>query len=133
MKYTPSALVSEFSGAQGSTVASHNRYGPYLRNRTIPVNPNTAEQQNERNNLATISAAWRTLTSAQRAAWTAEALSVTLYDRLGRAYTPTGHQYFVSINRTKFVYLSSSSISTSPPGIATVTALLTLALTADAA
>ena len=121
MKYTPSALVSEFSGAQGSTVASHNRFGPYFRNRTIPVNPNTADQQVERNNLAAYAAAWRGLTDAQRTAWNTAALGVTLYDRLGRAYNPTGQQYFISVNRTQFVYSGSATVQTALPSATPVT------------
>lgn len=126
MKYTPSALVSEFSGAQGSTVASHNRFGPYFRNRTIPVNPNSVEQQVERNNLAAYAAAWRGLTDAERVAWNAAAQSVTLYDRLGRPYNPTGQQYFISVNRTQFVYSGSATVQTALPSATPVTAPATI-------
>lgn len=129
MKYTPSALVSEFSGKQGSTVASHNRFGPYLRNRVIPVNTNTASQQNARNDLSVATKAWAALTAAQRAAWNAAAASVTLFDRLGRPYNPTGHQYFVSVNRTTFVYSGSTAVTSAPPTAAAPAALLTISPT----
>lgn len=131
MKYTPSALVSVMSGAQGSTVASHNRFGPYFRNRVIPVNTNTLPQQDARNNLAYASAQWRNLSSGDQAAWQSAALSVVLYDRLGRAYTPTGQQYFVSVARTLFVYSGVASVSNTPPASPTLTALTSLLLAAD--
>lgn len=130
MKYTPSALVSEFSGAQGSTVASHNRFGPYFRNRVIPVNPNTLSQQNARNDLTLISKAWAALTAAQRAAWNAAASLITLFDPLGRPYSPTGHQYFISVNRTQYVYSGATTIQTSLPSITAPLALATLTPTA---
>lgn len=130
MKYTPSALVSEFSGKQGSTVASHNRFGPYMRNRTIPVNTNTASQQNARNNLSSASKAWKALTAAQRAAWIAAATTILLYDRLGRPYTPTGFQYFVSCCRTIYVYDPTAALPTTPPTAAAPSAVLTVTVTA---
>jgi hypothetical protein len=126
MKYTPSALVSEFSGKQGSTVASHNRFGPYLRNRVIPVNPNTVSQQAARNDLTVATKAWASLSAAQRAAWNAAASVVTLFDRLGRPYNPTGHQYFVSVNRTSYVYSGSTTVLTVPPTAAAPAALTTM-------
>jgi hypothetical protein len=132
MKYTPSALVSEFSGKQGSTVASHNRFGPYFRNRVIPVNPNTTTQQNARNDLALATRGWAALTSAQRAAWNAAASFITLYDRLGRPYNPTGHQYYIAVNRTTYVYSGATTAVTAPPSAAAPVALVTLAPTATA-
>lgn len=131
MKYTPSALISEFSGKQGSTVASHNRFGPYLRNRTIPVNPNTLAQQNARNDLSVATKAWGAQTSTIQAAWNAAAPGVTLYDRLGRAYHPTGHQYFISVNRTSYVYSGATTVVTAVPAAAAPAALVTLTPTAQ--
>lgn len=119
MKYTPSALVSEFSGAQGSTVASHNRFGPYFRNRTIPVNPNTALQVASRNLLKAASAAWRVLTDAQRAAWEAVAATIPRVDALGRTYYQDGHQYFVSTCIAVKTYLASAAFPTDPATIVT--------------
>lgn len=119
MKYTPSALVSEFSGAQGSTVASHNRYGPYFRNRTIPVNPNTADQQTYRNVLKTASQAWRALTEAQRSAWEAAASILPRIDTLGRTYYMTGHQFFVSTCQAIKLYDATSAFPTVPSSVIT--------------
>jgi hypothetical protein len=131
MKYTPSALVSEFSGKQGSTVASHNRYGPYFRNRVIPTNPNSSSQQNARNNLKAAAQAWKSLTSTQRASWVAAAPSVILYDRLGKPYSPSGFQYFVSVVRTVYVYDPTAAAPTTPPTAAAPVALLTVTPTAS--
>lgn len=131
VKYTPSALVSEFSGTAGSTVASHNRYGPYMRTRTIPVNPNTTSQVAARNSFAASSRAWRGLSSGQRAAWAAAAVSVTLFDRLGRAYNPTSFQLFMSVNRTTYVYSGATTTTTAPPTSSVPLAIATATPNAD--
>ena len=130
MKYTPGLLVGEMSGKSGCVVASHNRFGSYLRVRTIPVNPNSATQQSARNNLSAISKAWKNATADQKAAWNAAALSVVLSDRLGRTYNPTGFQYFTSCNRNIFVYDPVAAISYAVPSVATPAALLSFVVTA---
>lgn len=130
MKYTPSALVSEFSGAQGSTVASHNRFGPYFRNRTIPTNPNTAAQITYRTILKTASQAWKNLSDAQRAAWSAAAAVLPRIDPLGRVYYQTGHQYFVSTCQAVKLYDSTAAFPTSPATIVTPVDLATFTPTA---
>lgn len=129
MKYTPSALVSEFSGKQGSTVASHNRNGPYFRNRVIPVNRNSATQQTNRNNFSAGAKAWKSLTEAQRTAFRTAATTVVLIDRLGKPYTPTGEQYFLSVVRTIFVYDPTAASPTVPPSATAPAALLTITAT----
>lgn len=133
MKYTPSALVSEFSGTAGSTTASHNRYGPYFRTRTIGVNPNTTSQVAQRNSFSSATRAWKALTAAQRAAWTAAGSAIVLYDALGRAYTPTGFQYFMSVNRTTYIYSGATTTTTTPPATSTPLAIATATPAADSA
>lgn len=131
MKYTPSALVSQFSGKQGSTVASHNRFGPYFRNRVIGVNPSTPGQVDARNSLSASAKAWSGLTDLQRASWNSAAALITLVDRLGRSYKPNGFQYFMSCNRTSYVYSGSTATVDFPPVSGTPAALATVVPTAD--
>lgn len=72
------------AGAQGSTVASHNRFGQYLRARTTPTNPATTQQQAVRNAVKNLTAAYQsTLTANQRTAWQTYANNVTTTNRLG--------------------------------------------------
>lgn len=129
VKYTPGPLVGEASGKAGCLVASHNRFGAYFRTRVIPVNAKTTTQQNARNSLASVAKAWKLETSDQKAAWASAALSVVLYDRLGRAYTPTGFQFFCSCNRNTYTYDPTSAIVTAPPSVAAPAALLSLTIT----
>lgn len=131
MKYAPGLMVGVLSGSLGSTTASHNRNGSYFRSRTIPVNVNSAAQIGVRNRFSNISQSWRNLTQLQREAWIAAALSVTLYDPLGVAYTPTGAQYFLSINTGVKIYSAAAAILASPPAPAPPAALLTAVFTID--
>lgn len=125
MKYAPSALIGRLSRSAGSTTAAHNRYGAYLRNRVIPTNPATSAQTAVRSALATISAAWRSLTSAQRAEWEAIAPSLVRTDSLGENYTLNGFAAYMSCWRN-LVSVGSSGIASPvayvpPASIATAT------------
>lgn len=96
------------------------------------MNPNTVAQQNARNDFTVATKAWKALTAAQRAAWNAAAPGIILYDRLGRPYSPTGHQYFVSVNRTTFVYSGATTVTTAVPTATAPAALVTFTATANA-
>lgn len=77
-------IIGEASGSYASNTFSHNRGGQYIRQRAIPVNPNTTFQQTVRNAMRTLSTRWNsTLTQAQRDAWNIYALNVLIPDSLG--------------------------------------------------
>ena len=86
------------SGSVGARTSSRNRSGQYVRQRAIPTQPRTAAQINARASLTAQSAAWRGLTSAQRAAWNAFAQSFTVVNSLGTTINLTGAQCFVKVN-----------------------------------
>jgi hypothetical protein len=130
MKYTPGLLAGELSGAAGNTVAGHNRYGAYLRTRTIPVNPNTLIQRNARNNLAAASAKWRTLTDAQRGGWKTAASLIPRYDSLGRLYYQSGLQLYTGCSRNIFTYDPAAALPTDAPVGAAPASILTATITA---
>lgn len=98
MKYVPGLMVGQLSGKAGNTVASHNRFGSYLRTRIVPVNPNTPNQTEVRVDLEDLSEGWKALTAAQRAAWTSLGAQMERVDRLGQVYTLTGLQAWTSLN-----------------------------------
>jgi hypothetical protein len=129
LKYVPSALgVGQLSKSAGSTTAAHNRNGAYLRNRTIPTNPNTAKQAAVRNNFGALSAAWRALTDAQRTGWRTFGSEITRQDSLGQTYTLTGLQAFNYINLN--LLTAGQSISSTAPAVGTPTAPTTASATA---
>jgi hypothetical protein len=79
-----SSLLTQASGSVGGLTAAHNQGGIYLRGRTIPVNPASAQQVAVRNFLSQLTTAWGSaLTAAQRAAWQTYADNVPMANRLG--------------------------------------------------
>lgn len=77
-------IIGEASGSVASLTFSHNRGGQYIRQRAVPVNPNSAFQQAVRNAMVLLSAAWSTtLTQAQRDSWAAYSAAVPIPDSLG--------------------------------------------------
>lgn len=105
VKYKPSLLgIGELSGSGGSVTASHNRFGPYFRNRTIPVNPNTPAQSFRRNNFGETSAAWRGLTPAQQAGWEALGAQIVRTDALGGTYTLNGFMAHAMVNINRLLF-----------------------------
>lgn len=87
------------SGAQGGIVWSHNRGGPYVRNRAIPTNPNTDRQVAVRNVMQNLSIRWQnTLTQDQRDAWDEYASNVSWMNALGQATSLSGMNHYIRSN-----------------------------------
>jgi hypothetical protein len=98
MKYT-SPIIGEGSGSMGGTTYSHNRYGQYMRNRRVPVNPNTALQDAVRTVFADLAQRWNsTLLTAQRSAWNNYAANVAVKDKLGQDIYLTGLNHYLRSN-----------------------------------
>lgn len=126
MKYVPSALgVGQLSGKGGSVVASHNRYGSYLRNRVVPTNPKTARQTFVRDFFATLSQRWRTLTEDQRLGWINLAPQVPTTDRQGQAIILAGNALYIKTNILRDsvgdALIDAAPDLDSPPGISALT------------
>lgn len=115
------------SGSHQAITSSRNRFGQYVRNRATPVNPNTPAQSLVRALLATASQAWRGLSDADRAAWSAAASGVPRQDSLGQTVFQTGTQMFVgSYIAQSFAGLTVPPAvpSISPPAAPTLSALV---------
>lgn len=94
-----SQLISHGSGSVGGFTASHNRFGSYIRNRTIPVNPNSVAQNQVRSILADLTEQWQNqLTPARRQAWSDYAANTPVTNRLGDSIRLTGLNHFVRSN-----------------------------------
>ena len=116
-------LGGQLSGSVGGVTASHNRYGQYLRNRTVPVNPNSERQQAVRQCFSECSIAWKSLTNAQRNAWNAYAAETPVLNKLGESVTLSGQAMFVRTN----TWLSAAGFATETtappsPGLASLLA-----------
>jgi len=86
-------------GSVGGQVHSKNRFGNYIRARTVPVNPNTQRQSTMRAIVASLATYWSaTLSVAERAAWEVYAASITFTNKLGEQVNLTGFNHFVRSN-----------------------------------
>lgn len=117
------------SGSLAGETSSHNRYGQYKRSRTIPVNPGSVAQTNVRSRLSANAAAWRALTSGQRAGWASLGSQMSRQDSLGQTYTLTGFQAFVSVNNNNLqagnAVVNDAPVLETPDTLTTITLTLT--------
>lgn len=89
----------QISGSIGGTCHSHNRFGTYVRNRSVPVNPNTDRQIAVRNIARSLSIAWQTvLTEAQRGGWEGYAQMIAWTGVLGTTSYLTGLNMYLRSN-----------------------------------
>lgn len=92
------------SGSIGGTVWSHNSAGAYIRNRSVPVNPNTDRQVAVRNFVRGLAIAWNnTLTQIQRDAWNTYAANVTWINALGQSIHLTGLNHYIRSNTPRLL------------------------------
>lgn len=99
MLFSPGPLVSEARGSAGGTTASRNRFGQYLRQRAIPVNPDSPAQILARQRLNDLSTRFRDiLTQAQRNAWNLYASNTVWKNKLGADVHLTGQNHFIRSN-----------------------------------
>jgi len=121
------------SGSIGGTTWSHNRFGAYVRNRSVPVNPSTDRQVAVRNAVRSLTIAWQnTITQAQRDAWNTYASNVTWLNRLGQTVSLTGLNHYVRCN-TPRVQNGIAAVDAAPTIFNLATAELELSATASAA
>ena len=125
MKYVPGPEFGQFSGSQGNTTASRNRFGSYVRNRTNPINPNSVLQQFRRGVFTDLTQEWRLLTESQRTAWSEWAVNFPRTNSLGQTYILTGAQTFIGNNLVRS--LVAFTQANDPPAIdaAPTTGLIT--------
>lgn len=108
-----SHLVTQASGSVGGTTYSHTRSGLYMRARSIPVNPNTANQLAVRAALTTLVTVWtQTLTPARRAAWDLYAANTPVVNALGDPINLSGQNWFIAANTPRIQ--SNTKIPTTP-------------------
>lgn len=119
------------SGSYADKTSSHNRYGQYVRARSIPVNPSSSAQGTVRGRLATNAAAWRALTDTQRAGWESLAGGMTRTDALGQTYTLNGFAAYCSVNNNNLA--AGDAVVSTAPGMVSPSAVVLGAITLTAA
>ncbi len=104
------------SGSVGGTVYSHNRYGAYIRARSIPVNVNSDRQVAVRNVLRNLAIAWENvLAPEERAKWEEYAANVSWKNKFGDSVRLTGLAHYIRTNVPYF--LAFASTIAKAPGI----------------
>lgn len=94
-----SGLITQASGSVGGITFARNRGGLYIRARSIPVDPNTTQQQEIRAAFGSLVNRWiNTLTAGQRATWNIYAANVPLTGPLGDPVTVSGQNHYVRSN-----------------------------------
>lgn len=128
-KFVAAAPVGTISGSIAAQTYSHNKGGPYIRNRGIPTISLTPDALAAKSRMATEASAWGGITDIQRSAWDSYSLQRPVIDALGNPRHLSGFQHFVGINaRRAFggdARLLVPPITTAPNG------LLSLTLNAD--
>ena len=91
--------IVQMSGSIAGNTFARNRFGNYVRARTKPINPKTANQILVRAVMAELTTRWaQTLTANQRTAWNLYASSVSMKNRLGEAVNLTGFNHYIRSN-----------------------------------
>lgn len=79
-----SPIFSSASGHVAGLVFSHNKGGNYVRQRSLPTNPNSPQQQEVRAAMGQLASLWNdTLTPTQRATWDVWAANTPFTNSLG--------------------------------------------------
>ena len=101
------------SGKRGPNVSLGGRFGQTSREMVIPTDPRTGAQLRVRRLLSDVASKWRTLTQAQRDAWTTEASQHKSKPRLGQSGPLTGCQLWAKINCARLM-IGGDEVSVPP-------------------
>jgi len=124
-----SALISDMRNKLNGSVFARNRGGAYLRTKVTPVNPKTSAQVAQRSLLTTYAQSWRSLTEAQRLAWSAAVGSWAKTDIFGTIVNPSGNTLYIRLNIN--VALAGGTALSTPPSPVGAEALTELSVVAD--
>lgn len=117
-------LVGQISGSIASQTYSHNRYGQYVRNRSVPVKATSSYAMQAKAWLSQASQAWQNLTSDEQRAWFSWAETNPITDSFGEKRVLTGHAAYVKLNRRRLqdgaVLLSEPPVGEAPAPLSTL-------------
>lgn len=107
-------VVNDARGKIAGIVFSKNKSGAYTRTKVTPVNPNSPAQQAVRSFFAQLAQNWSAvLTAAQRAAWTAYAVTYPRTDIFGNSLTLNGMNMYIALNSR--LLLTGNALINTPP------------------
>lgn len=97
-----SPIFTQVSGSIAGMTFAHNTAGLYIRARSIPTNPNSAQQQATRATFGSLSTSWRdVLTQGQRDVWTEYAANSPVTGKLGDTLFLSGQQMYLRCNTVR--------------------------------
>lgn len=97
------SIVADIRGSVGDEVYARNPAGIYIRARTSPSQPASAERDERQAAFTAITQAWSgTLTEAQRDTWRSYGRQHPLPDRFGRPKAMPGHCHFLRCNAQRY-------------------------------
>lgn len=101
------------SGSVANQTRSRNRFGQYVRNRTVPTNPSSPAQVTSRAAIAAADLAWQALSDQQRSGWNEMATLTFTRPGLPDPRPLTGHLFFVRAYMVGSFY--TGVLPTDPP------------------
>lgn len=112
-----SGFLSGVSGRSGNAVYRYTKNGTELCDRPFVNNPKSAAQTAVRSAFSKVTKQWKSLSSAQAAAWNAYAASITETEQVTGAKTKrSGFNWFVSLGaRYLWVNEGQATAPTTPP------------------
>lgn len=125
-----SLILSEARGSMGGATFSRNGNAAYARAKAIPVNPRSASQLINRAVLTAITSNWRLLSSPQREAWKALALTVPYQNSVGDTAYYSGFQLYMKLNLV-FFQQNGAPLNNAPASAPTFPAYIIGAGTAE--
>lgn len=108
------AIVDNISGKLNGTVFANNKGGHYMRSKSKPTNPQTAEQSLRRSVFASIASSWRELNQGQRNAWDQAAQDFPYTNRLGDTKILSGFSLHQKLN-TNLTLVDQTAELAGPP------------------
>lgn len=93
-------IVADARGKVGGIVMSKNKSGAYVRTKVTPANPRSSAQMTVRSTFGALAQAWSgTLSSGDRATWTAFAQTYPRRNIFGNVVTLNGLNQYVANNQ----------------------------------
>ena len=127
-----STMLATISGSLAGATFARNRGGAYVRNRTVPVNPNSDMQVLARGAMTNSAQYWRTLADAVQESWKQYADNTPTTNRLGETMHISGFSQFVKLNGF-LQFLGFSIHPNAPTAYGTAAAITGITATIDSA
>lgn len=90
-------VVGQISGGLGGDVFSRNRYGSYVRARTVPITSTTEAAMSAKARMTIATQAWQGLSAARKLSWKEWGLNNPTINRIGQQIHLTGHASYVGV------------------------------------